>query len=46
VTSSTQAAESVKKLRKVAKETNALVVTGHDPSAWINFKKAPLFFYE
>ena len=46
VTSSTQVAESVKKLRKVAKETNALVVTGHDPSAWVNFKKAPLFFYE
>ena len=37
VTSSTQAAESVKKLRKVAKETNALVVTGHDPSAWAKF---------
>ena len=46
VTSSTQVVESVKKLRKIAKETNALVVTGHDPSYWANFKKAPLFFYE
>ena len=46
VTSSTQAAESVKKLRKVAKENDALVVTGHDPDAWANFKKAPLFFYD
>ena len=46
VTSSTQAVESVKKLRKIAKETNALIVTGHDPSSWANFKKAPLFFYE
>ncbi len=46
VTSSSQAADSVKKLRKVAKENNALVVTGHDPEAWINFNKAPTFYYE
>ena len=35
-----------KKLRKVAKENNALIVTGHDPVGWLNFKKAPMFFYE
>ena len=46
VTSSSQAAESVKKLRKIAKEHNALVVTGHDPDAWKTFKKAPMFYYD
>ena len=46
VTSSSQAAESVKKLRKIAKENNALVVTGHDPDAWTTFKKAPMFYYD
>ena len=46
VTSSSQAADSVRKLRKIAKETNALVVTGHDPDDWINFNKGPTFYYE
>ena len=46
VTSSSQAAESVKKLRKIARENNALVVTGHDPDAWKTFKKAPMFYYD
>ena len=46
VHSSSDAANSVKKLRKVAKENNALIVTGHDPEGWLNFKKAPMFFYE
>ena len=46
VTSSTQAADSVKKLRKIARENNALVVTGHDPNGWSTFKKAPMFYYE
>ena len=46
VTSSSQAAESVKKLRRVAKENNAMVVWGHDPVAWLDFKKAPMFYYE
>ena len=46
VHSSSDAANSVKKLRKVAKENNAMVVTGHDPVGWLNFKKAPMFFYE
>ena len=46
VTSSSQAVESVKKLRKIAKENNALVVTGHDPDAWKTFKKAPMFYYD
>ena len=46
VTSSTQAVDSVKKLRKIAKEKQALVVTGHDPNAWLTFKKAPMFYYD
>ena len=39
-------ANSVKKLKKLAKEKNALVVTGHDPHAWEDFKKAPMFYYD
>jgi len=46
VTSSSQAAESVTKLRKIARENNALIVTGHDPEAWTTFKKAPMLYYE
>jgi len=46
VTSSSEAADSVKKLRKVAKETNAIIVTGHDPDAWATFKKAPMLYYD
>ena len=46
VTSSSQAGESVTKLRKIARENNALVVTGHDPYAWISFKKAPILYYD
>ena len=46
VTSSSEAADSVKKLRKVAKETKAMIVTGHDPDAWATFKKAPMLYYD
>ena len=35
-----------KKLRKVAKEANAMIVTGHDPDAWTTFKKAPMLYYD
>lgn len=42
--SAVDAVNSVKKLRKIAKETDALVVTGHDPDAWPSFKKAPEFY--
>jgi glyoxylase-like metal-dependent hydrolase (beta-lactamase superfamily II) len=35
VSSSSDAAESVKKLRRVAKEHDAKVVWGHDPVAWL-----------
>ena len=38
--------DSVKKLKKLAKEKNALIVTGHDPHAWEDFKKAPMFYYD
>ena len=46
VTSSSEAVDSVKKLRKVAKETNAVIVTGHDPDSWATFKKAPMLYYD
>ncbi len=46
VTSSTQAADSVAKLHKIAKETSAMVVTGHDPQDWVRFHKAPADFYD
>ncbi len=35
---------SVQKLRIYAEKHDATVVTGHDPDAWANFKKAPEFY--
>ena len=32
--------------QKIARENNALVVTGHDPDAWRTFKKAPMLYYD
>jgi N-acyl homoserine lactone hydrolase len=32
---------SVRKLHQVARQTGAMIVTGHDPDAWPKFKKAP-----
>ncbi len=46
VTSSMQAADSVAKLRKLAADTGAMVVTGHDPLTWEGFRKAPHDFYD
>lgn len=46
VTSSTQAADSVAKLRKLASDTGAMVVTGHDPVTWEGFRKSPHDFYD
>jgi glyoxylase-like metal-dependent hydrolase (beta-lactamase superfamily II) len=46
VTSSTDAARSVKKLRAIADQTGALVVTGHDPDQWRTFKHAPHAYYD
>jgi glyoxylase-like metal-dependent hydrolase (beta-lactamase superfamily II) len=46
VTSSTQAADSVAKLRRIADDCKATVVTGHDPSTWPSFRKAPHDFYD
>lgn len=46
VVSSGKAADSVAKLRKIAKDTGAMVVTGHDPAAWAAFRKAPQDFYD
>ena len=46
VSSSSDAAASVKKLRRVAKEHDAKVVWGHDPVSWPGWKKAPMFYYD
>jgi len=35
---------SVRKLHQVARQTGAMVVTGHDPDAWPKFKKAPDYY--
>jgi N-acyl homoserine lactone hydrolase len=46
VTSSSDAAKSVRKLRAIADQTGALVVTGHDPDHWRTFKHAPHAYYD
>ena len=46
VCSSVDAARSVRKLRRIAEETGAMVVTGHGPVLWPTFQHAPAGFYE
>ena len=46
VCSSVDSAHSVAKLKKVAAENKAIIVTGHDPDVWEVFKKAPMFYYD
>lgn len=46
VVSSGKAADSVAKLRKLAADTGAMVVTGHDPVTWAGVRKAPHDFYD
>ena len=46
VVSSADAANSVEKLRRIASDTNAMVVTGHDPVNWEVFRKSPNDFYD
>jgi len=46
VVSSGKAADSVAKLRRIATDTGAMVVTGHDPDVWATFRKAPTDFYD
>jgi len=46
VVSSADAADSVAKLRRIAADTGAMVVTGHDPVTWTGFRKAPQDFYD
>jgi glyoxylase-like metal-dependent hydrolase (beta-lactamase superfamily II) len=43
-TGTVEAVRSVKKLRQIARSTNALVVTGHDPAAWPSFRHAPAYY--
>ncbi len=45
VVSSADAADSVAKLHRVAEKTGAMVVTGHDPVQWEDWRKAPSSFY-
>lgn len=42
--SAVDSVRSVAKLRFIAQQRNAIVVTGHDPIKWQTFKKAPLFY--
>ncbi len=35
---------SVRKLHQVARQTGAMIVTGHDPDAWPKFKKTPQYY--
>ncbi|MFD0706295.1 AttM family quorum-quenching N-acyl homoserine lactonase [Photorhabdus akhurstii] len=44
LTSATETVRSVQKLQHLAKRTNAIVVTGHDPDAWPTFRKAPEYY--
>ena len=44
VTSTIEAVRSVKKLWQIARQTDALVVTGHDPIAWPSFRHAPAYY--
>lgn len=44
--SASDAANSVRKLRRIARDTGAMVVTGHDPETWEGFRKAPHDFYD
>jgi len=46
VHSSADAADSVEKLRRIAKDTGAVVVTGHDPEGWRAFREGAQDFYD
>jgi glyoxylase-like metal-dependent hydrolase (beta-lactamase superfamily II) len=46
VCSSVDAVRSVRKLRALAEQTGAKVVTGHDPDAWLTLKHAPGSYYD
>lgn len=46
VCSSVDAVHSVAKLHKIAEDTGAMVVTGHDPDHWKTFRKAPHQYYD
>lgn len=46
ISSAVDSAHSVAKLRKIAEDTGAMVVTGHDPVHWETFRKAPNSFYD
>jgi N-acyl homoserine lactone hydrolase len=43
-TSALEAVRSVHKLRRIAARTNPMIVVGHDPDAWSEFRVAPDFY--
>jgi glyoxylase-like metal-dependent hydrolase (beta-lactamase superfamily II) len=38
------AVRSVRKLHQIVRQTDAMVVPGHDPVTWPKFKKAPSYY--
>jgi glyoxylase-like metal-dependent hydrolase (beta-lactamase superfamily II) len=44
LTSTVDTVRSVRKLHQVQNKTGAEVITGHDPYAWLTFKKAPEYY--
>lgn len=44
MSSASEAARSVRKLRFLADRVGAMVVPGHDPQAWAGFRQAPHFY--
>lgn len=44
LTSTMETVRSVQKLRALVEQSNAMVVTGHDPDLWPQFKKAPHYY--
>ncbi|MXV38055.1 MBL fold metallo-hydrolase [Flavobacteriaceae bacterium Ap0902] len=44
--SAVDSVRSVAKLREISSVNNAMVVTGHDPDAWGQFKKGPKAYYK
>jgi N-acyl homoserine lactone hydrolase len=46
ISSATDAVRSVAKLRRIADQVGAKVITGHDPNNWTQVQKAPQRFYD
>ncbi|WP_184708671.1 N-acyl homoserine lactonase AttM [Rhizobium lusitanum] len=44
LTSTVETVRSVQKLRVLAEQSGAMIVTGHDPEAWPQFRHAPAYY--